>query len=99
MDYFGFPGLESTDPVNLAGSETLLTKLHFGGFFLVYNAHHSLVATSVFFSVEDPDPQDPCVLGHPGSGPGYISNMYGSGSGSFDNQAKIVRKTLIPTVL
>jgi hypothetical protein len=28
-----------------------------------------------------------------------ISQRYGSGSGSFYNQAKIVRKTLIPTVL
>jgi len=33
------------------------------------------------------------------SGSGSISRRYGSGSGSFDNQAKIVRKTLILTVL
>jgi hypothetical protein len=40
---------------------------------------------------------DPYVCGPPGSG--SISTMYGSGSGSFYNQAKIIRKTLIPTVL
>ncbi len=34
----------------------------------------------------DPDPSDPYVFGPPGSG-------------SFYNQAKIVRKTLIPTAL
>jgi hypothetical protein len=39
-------------------------------------------------SVADPDPSDPYVFGPPGSG-----------SGSFYHQAKIVRKTLIPTVL
>jgi hypothetical protein len=38
-------------------------------------------------------------FGSPGSGSGYISQRYGSGSGSFYHQAKIVRKTLIPTVL
>ncbi len=36
----------------------------------------------------DPDPQDPHVFGPPGSG-----------SGSFYHHAKIVRKTLIPTIL
>ncbi len=40
-------------------------------------------------SVADPDP-DPHVLGPPGSG---------SGSGSFYHHAKIVRKTLILTIL
>ncbi len=46
----------------------------------------------------NPDP-DPHVFGPPGSG--SISKMYGSGSGSgsFYNHAKIVRKTLIPTIL
>jgi hypothetical protein len=37
------------------------------------------------------------VFGSPGFG--SISQRYGSGSGSFYHQAKIVRKTLIPTVL
>jgi hypothetical protein len=38
----------------------------------------------------NPDPPDPHVFGLPESG---------SGSGSFYHQAKIVRKTLIPTTL
>jgi len=37
------------------------------------------------------------VFGLPGSG--FISTGYGSGSGSFYNQAKKLRKTLISTVL
>ncbi len=49
----------------------------------------------------DPDPPDPHVSGNPGSG--STSQRYGSGSGSgsgsFYHQAKIVRKTLIATVL
>ncbi len=45
----------------------------------------------------DPDPPDPHVHGPPGSG--SISQRYGSGSGSFYHHAKIVRKTLIPTIL
>ncbi len=43
----------------------------------------------------DPDPSDPYVFGPPGSG--SISQRHGSGS--FYHQAKIVRKTSIPTVL
>ncbi len=39
-------------------------------------------------SVPDPDPPDPHVFGSPGAG-----------SGSFYHHAKIVRKTLIPTIL
>jgi hypothetical protein len=44
-------------------------------------------------------PPDPHVFGPPGSG--SISHRYGSasGSGSFNHKAKIVRKTLISTVL
>jgi hypothetical protein len=47
-------------------------------------------------SVADPDPH---VFGPPGSG--STSQRYGSGSGSrsFYHHAKIVRKTLIPTIL
>jgi hypothetical protein len=52
---------------------------------------------TLFRSVADPDPSDPCVFGPPGSG--SISQRYGSGSGSFYHHAKIVRKTLIHTVL
>jgi hypothetical protein len=43
-------------------------------------------------SVVDPDPD---VFGPPGSG--TVSHRYGSGS--FYNQVKIIKKTLIPTVL
>jgi hypothetical protein len=42
---------------------------------------------------------DPFVFGPPGSASGSVSHKYGSGSGSFHHQAKIVRKTLISTVL
>ena len=45
----------------------------------------------------DPDPPDPHVFGPPRSG--SISQSYGSGSGSFYNHGKIVRKILIPTIL
>jgi hypothetical protein len=47
-------------------------------------------------SVADPDsdPQDLYVFGPPGSESGSISTRYVSGSRSFYNQAKIVRKTL-----
>ncbi len=45
---------------------------------------------SPFTSV--PDPPDPHVFGPPGSG--SISQRYGSGSGSFYDQAKIVRKNI-----
>ncbi len=52
-------------------------------------------------SVADPDPPDPHVFGPPGSG--STCQRYGSGScsgsGSFYHHAKIVRKTLIPTIL
>ncbi len=45
----------------------------------------------------NPDQLDQYVFGPPGSESGSISQRYGSGS--FYHQAKIVRKTLIPTVL
>jgi hypothetical protein len=45
----------------------------------------------------DPDPPDPHVFGPPGSG--STLQRYGSGSGFFYQHAKIVRKTLIPTIL
>ena len=54
-----------------------------------------LAAGGTASSVGDPDSQDPHVFGPPGSG--SICQRYGSGSGSgsFYQQAKIVRKTLI----
>jgi hypothetical protein len=45
----------------------------------------------------DPDPNPDYVFGTPGSGSGSISQRYRSGS--FYQQAKIVRKTLIPAAL
>jgi hypothetical protein len=47
----------------------------------------------------DPGPLDPSVFTPAGSG--SVSQTYGSGSGSgsFYDQAKIVRKTVIPTLL
>jgi hypothetical protein len=52
--------------------------------------------SSLLSSVADPDPY---VFGPPGSG--FISQRFGSGSGSgsFYHQAKIVRKSLVPTAL
>ncbi len=44
-------------------------------------------------------PSNPYVFGPPGSASGSISQRYRSGSGSFYRKAKIVRKTLISTVL
>jgi hypothetical protein len=45
----------------------------------------------------NPVPSDPYVFGPPGSG--FISYSQRYGSGSFYHQAKIVRKSLIPTAL
>jgi hypothetical protein len=59
--------------------------------------------TSVPDPDPNPDPPDPHVVGPSGSGSGSTSQRYGSGSGfgsgSFYHHAKIVRKTLIPTIL
>jgi hypothetical protein len=51
---------------------------------------------SLLSSVADPDLPDPHVFGPLGSG--STSQRYGSGSGSFYHHAKIVRKTLVPTI-
>jgi hypothetical protein len=60
----------------------------------------TLVLTGkVYYITSFPDPPDTHVFGPPGSESGFTSQRYGSGSGSFYHQAKIVRKTLIPTVL
>jgi hypothetical protein len=60
--------------------------------FILQNKNSSYA--TLFVSVADPDPY---VFEPPGS----INKRYGSrsGSGSFYHQAKIVRKTLIPSVL
>ncbi len=53
--------------------------------------------TAVTGSVADPDANpvssDPYIFGPPGSRCGSISQRYGSGSGSFYHQAKLVRQT------
>jgi hypothetical protein len=62
--------------------------------------NHSILSGRAQTSVADTDLNpDPHVFGPPGSG--SISQRYGSGSGSgsFNHHAKIVRKTLIPTIL
>jgi hypothetical protein len=56
-------------------------------------------SSCISFSVADPDPSDPYVFGPPESGSGSINQRYGSGSGSFYHQSKIVIITLIPTAL
>ncbi len=55
------------------------------------------VRTSTGVAYPDPDPPDPHVFGPPGSE--SVSKRSGSGSGSFYHHAKIVRKTLVPTIL
>ncbi len=62
------------------------------GSLLALMLYRSGLILIIFTSVADPDPY---VFGPPGSG--SISQI--SVSGSFHHQAKIVRKTLIPTVL
>ncbi len=67
------------------------------------NCFYILPKISVADPDPNPDPPDPHVFGPPGSG--STSQRYGSGScsgsgsGSFYHHAKIVRKTLIPTIL
>jgi hypothetical protein len=56
-----------------------------------------ILPSSVADPNPDSDPPDPNVFGPPGSG--FISQRYGSRSGYFYHHAKIVRKTLIPTIL
>ncbi len=77
---------------------------HAGG----QGTHHSQVQgpqfDSVMYSVEQCCGSESgstfhMFFGPPGSGSVSISQRYGSGSGSFYQHAKIVRKTLIPTAL
>jgi hypothetical protein len=60
---------------------------------------HTRLSSSVADPDSDPDPSDPYVFGPPGSGTESITQRYGSGSGSFYHQAKVVRKILIPIAL
>jgi hypothetical protein len=54
----------------------------------------------VFGSFADPQPvPDTFVFELFGSASGSVSHKYGSGTGSFHHHTKIVRKTLISTVL
>jgi hypothetical protein len=66
-------------------------KLH-----LYVHAYSSIDNPQCCRSARCPNP-DPSVFGPPGTG--SISHRYGSESGSFYHQAKIVRKTLISTAL
>jgi hypothetical protein len=68
---------------------------------MVLDFSSQLAISNLFSRVvdQDPDPLNPYVFGPPGSGSGSINTRYGSGSGSFCQQAKTVRKSLIPTVL
>ena len=84
---------------------TTMLQYSYGSKVLMVKIPNGLKFRNVEISVPEQDPhpdsKDPYVFGPPGSGSRSISTRYGSGfgSGSFYNQAKIVRKTLIPTVL
>ncbi len=97
-----FRDLLSAFPKGLGWRQVELYVVYFFVKYLRY--FKALVTSSVpypwHFGVDpDPDLPDPHVFGLPGSG--SISQRYGSGagSGSFHHHAKIVRKTLIPTIL
>ncbi len=62
---------------------------------IIYYPFANFLYLNAVLRIWIPDP-DPHVFGPPGSG--TISQRYGSGSGSFYHHAKIVRKTLIPTI-
>jgi hypothetical protein len=64
-----------------------------GGLFCANRGFY--IFTAFGLGTSSVDPLDPYVFGPPGSG--SVSQRYWSGS--FYHQAKIVRKTLIPTVL
>ncbi len=59
----------------------------------------NIYKTKLIFGTKKGSVADPYVFGPSGAGAGSASQRYGSGSGSFYHQAKLVRKTLIPTVL
>ncbi len=62
---------------------------------------HPFFKNSIFLylkaSVADPDPSDPYVFGPPGSG--YLNQRYCMDPDLSIIKQKIVRKTLIPTVV
>ncbi len=70
-----------------------MRKKNSGVFYSFTGFVHNIVADP-----DPPDPPDPHVFGPPGSGSTSQTQRYGSGSGSFYHHAKIVRKTLIPTI-
>ncbi len=82
--------------------EAVISCLHDSGQslqpLLQFPKEKSIFVKKTKCGVADPDPY---VFGPPGSGSTSISTRYrsGSDSGSFYHQAKIVRKTLIPSVL
>ena len=85
--------------INRSGRFLLLTRLIFKICKTIqFSIFNYLVTKS---SDGDPGPLDPSIVTPAGSG--SVSQTYGSGSGSgsgfFYDQAKIVRKTLIPTLL
>ncbi len=73
----------------------LLSSLSYSRRAAKARAHSKRYPSSSVPDPGGPEPPDPHVFGPPGSG--SISQRYGSGS--FYDQAKIVRKTLIPTDL
>ncbi len=98
-EYEKISGLDGMATGVLDWSGGMMAGQALGGIFpaLVNILVISLQVRICWVSVADPDPSDPYVFGPPGSG--SISQRYRYGSGSFYNQAKIVRKTEIPTVL
>jgi len=88
----------STYCVHHEKSVTSLLQSNFPPMFLCkkyYRKYEPFYSIFSSFPDPNPDPLDPHVFGPPGS----TSQRYGSGSGFFYHQAKIVRYTLIPTVL
>jgi hypothetical protein len=77
----------------------LYAFIHRSGAGRIRKISASRVGPSVADPDPSPDPKNPYVFGPSGSASGSISQRYGSESGSFYHQAKLVRKTLIPTVL
>ncbi len=71
-----------TKEVNIGNTSLLFKGVEAGG------VTPLLLTTFLYRSVADPNP-DPRVFGPPGYGSGSISQRYGSGSGSFYNEAKV----------